>query len=447
MKRRMLIIAALAIAWTLWIGEGTVAEAGSYSVRGVWVSCFEYKDVGLCTKSEAEFRKNANRLFANIKANGCNTVYFHVRSFDDAVYPSSTVGWSKYLLDGGAVPSFNPLKILVDYAHKYGLKFHAWMNPYRVTYKKILNPASAETTEKIVRQVKEIINNYKVDGIHFDDYFYPSNIKKYKNVKKEERKNNVNQMVRAVYRTVKAKNRRLKFGISPAGNISNCEKMGADVKTWMSQRGYVDYIAPQIYWTDSYGKKGKKTAMFSERFAQWQSYNRLDIPMYIGLALYRTGCRISDDGGWKKSNKNIVNQMQKIKAGNSEGYILFQYTDLYRSAAAKEVKNYLKKLASVRISKKKKTIRAGKKYKLKASLSPSRLGKKIKWKSANKKIATVSKKGVVKAKKKGKVKIYAYYGAVKKYCTVKVKAKKKASKKASKKTGKKKKKGKKAKKK
>lgn len=429
MRRRMMIMAAFVIAWTLWIGQGTVAEAGSYSVRGVWVSCFEYKEAGLCTKSEAVFRKNADRLFANIKANGCNTVYFHVRAFDDAIYPSSTVGWSKYLLDGGAAPSFNPLKILIDYAHKHGLQFHAWLNPYRVTYTKILDPASAKTTEKIVKQVREIINYYKVDGIHFDDYFYPSNIKKYKKVKKAERKNNVNQMVRAVYRTVKAKSSRLKFGISPAGNIKNCEKMGADVKTWMSQSGYIDYIAPQIYWSDVYGKKGQITAMFSERLAEWRSNNTRDIPMYIGLALYKAGCRISDDAGWKKSNKNIVKQLEKIKAGNSEGYILFSYMDLYRSGASKEIRNYLKKLASVRISKKKKTVRAGKKFKLKATVSPGRLNKKVKWKSSNKKIATVTKKGVVKAKKKGKVKIYAYYGAIKKYCTVKVKAKKKVKKK------------------
>ena len=70
-------------------------KAGSLSTRGVWVSCFEYEDIGLAGKSEAEFRKNANRLFYNIKANGCNTVYFHVRSYDDAIYPSKVTGWSK----------------------------------------------------------------------------------------------------------------------------------------------------------------------------------------------------------------------------------------------------------------------------------------------------------------------------------------------------------------
>ncbi|MCH5251733.1 MAG: family 10 glycosylhydrolase [Lachnospiraceae bacterium] len=432
MKRLFMILAVILIAGTLGMGEGTKAQAGSYSVRGVWVSCFEYKSAGLCTKSESQFRANADKLFYNIKVNGCNTVYFHVRSFDDAIYPSATYKWSKYLLDKGAAPTFDPLKILISYAHKYGLSFHAWMNPYRVTYKKVLDPAQAATTERVVNQVKEIINRYPVDGIHFDDYFYPTNEKKYNKVKKATRMANVNAMVRKVYQTVKAKNRKLKFGISPAGNVDNCERIGADVKTWMSQSGYIDYIIPQIYWSDNYLVGGKKTAMFSNRLAQWRSLNTRDIPMYIGLALYRAGEKMKDDVGWKKSSKNIAMQLGKIKAGNSEGYVLFSYTDLYRSGAAKEMENYLKVIRFVKLNKKKKTIRAGKKFKLKLSVSPLRGKKTIKWKSSNKKLATVNKNGVVKAKKKGTVKIYAYHGTVKKYCVVKIKAKKKVKKKAKK---------------
>ena len=432
-KRLFLMLAVILIAGTFGLGEGKKAQAGSYSVRGVWVSCFEYKSVGLCTKSEKQFRANANKLFYNIKASGCNTVYFHVRAFDDAIYPSSSFPWSKYLLNKGAAPSFDPLKILISYAHKYGLQFHAWMNPYRVTYKKVLDPAKASTTERIVSQVREIINRYSVDGIHFDDYFYPTNEKKYNKVKKEKRMANINAMVMRVYNTIKAKKKKLQFGISPAGDVSYCEKIGADVKTWMSKKGYVDYIIPQIYWSNNYLLHGKKTAMFDERFAKWQSLNKRDVPMYIGLALYKAGERLKPDPGWKKSSYNIATQLDRIKAGNSEGYALFSYTDLYRSGAAKEVRHYLSKIMSLKLNKKKKTIRAGKKFKLKASVSPLRCQKKIKWKSSNKKKATVTKKGVVKAKKKGKVKIYAYCGSIKKCCVVKIGAKKKKKKKSRKK--------------
>jgi len=415
----------LAIAGTLGLGQKETVKAGSLDVRGIWVSCFEYETVGLSNKTESEFRVNANRLFYQLKANGCNTVYFHVRAYDDAIYPSDIVGWSERISTGGKALSYDPLKLLVYYAHKHGLKFHAWMNPYRVTPEKVLNPAKAATTNRIVAQVKEIINNYDVDGIHFDDYFYPTNEKKYNKVSKAKKKENVNAMVKAVYQAVKEKNKKLQFGISPAGTTDYCAKIGADIETWMSQPGYVDYIIPQIYWSDNYIMEGKKTKLFKERLAEWRSLNTLDIPMYIGIALYKAGSVLKEDLGWYKSSNNIAKQLSQIKSGNSEGYVLFSYTNLYHSDGAKEIKNYLQKIGTLKINKKKKTLRVGKKFKLQATAWPLRVANNVKWKSSNKKIATVTKNGRVKAKKKGKVKIYAYYGNLKKVCKITVKAKKK----------------------
>lgn len=421
MKRFLMLLAVVVAALACGMGINQEAEAGSLSTRGVWVSCFEYESLGLQDQSESVFRANANRIFANIKANGCNTVYFHVRSFDDAIYPSAVTGWSRYLTTSGRAPSYDPLKILISSAHSYGLKFHAWLNPYRVTSKKVLNPGSAATTERIVKQVKEIVDHYAVDGIHFDDYFYPTNEKKYNRVSQSVRKKNVNHMVKSVYQAVKAKKKSLKFGISPAGDISYCEKIGADVKTWLSQSGYVDYIIPQIYWSDQYRMSGRKTALFSNRLAEWRAINTRDVPMYIGLALYKAGCSLQEDPGWKKSSKNIASQLKLIRAGNTEGYVLFSYSDLYRAGASEEIRHYLQTIGKIKLNKKKKTLRVGKKYKLRAAGSPSRLTARVKWRSSNKRIATVSRSGVVKAKKKGKVKIYAYYGSRKAYCTVKVK--------------------------
>lgn len=407
------------------MGQNTEAEAGSLSTRGVWVSCFEYEDIGLAGKTETEFRRNADKLFYNIKANGCNTVYFHVRSFDDAIYPSKVTGWSERLTKG-TTPAYDPLKILITYAHKYGLKFHAWMNPYRVTMKKVLNPGDAKTTERIVSQVKEIINHYAVDGIHFDDYFYPTNEKKYNSVTKAQRMKNVNAMVKKVYDTVKKKKKSLKFGISPAGNIEYCEKIGADVKTWMSQKGYIDYIVPQIYWSDQYIKEGKKTTLFKDTLAEWRSLNQRDVPMYIGLAAYKAGEKLKEDPGWQKTSSNLSNQLKQIRGGNSEGYVLFQYSDLYRSNAWKEIRKVLASISTIKINKTKKTMRVGKKYKLRVvSATPARIVKGIKFRSTNKKIATVTAKGMVKAKKKGTVTITAYYGGRKKVCKIKVKPKRK----------------------
>lgn len=420
-KRWMLMLAVMLAALLVGVNQKTDAKAGSLSTRGVWVSCFDYEDLGLSNVSESEFRKNANTLFYRIKANGCNTVYFHVRSYDDAIYPSEVVGWSKKLSKGGKALSYDPLEIVITYAHKYGLKFHAWMNPYRVTKKKVLDPGKEKTTERIVAQVSEIIENYKVDGIHFDDYFYPTNEKKYKKVSRATRMKNVNQMVEEVYATVKEKSKKLQFGISPAGNIDYCKKIGADVETWLSEDGYVDYIVPQIYWSDNYILAGEKTKLFTERLKEWREINVNDVPMYIGLALYKAGYRLKEDPGWTKTSKNIVNQLNKIKNGNTEGYVLFAYVDLYQSHASKEVKNYLAKITTLSLNCSKKTLRAGKTYRLKATASLKRVQNAIKWKSANRKVATVSKNGTVKAKKKGKTKIYAYYGSKKKSCQIRVK--------------------------
>lgn len=396
------------------------AEAGSLATRGVWVSCFEYGDIGLAGKSESEFRANADKLFYNISTNGCNAVYFHVRSFDDAIYPSSVVGWSKRFLGDGGIPSYNPLKILVSSAHKYGLKFHAWMNPYRVTMSKTLDPGKDATTERVVKQAKEILNHYAVDGIHFDDYFYTKE-SKYKKVSKAQRMANVNKMVHKVHKAARKKGKL--FGISPAGDLSYCEEIGADVRTWMSEKGYVDYIVPQIYWSDEYILNGKKTKLFTQRLSLWQSLNTRDIPMYIGLAAYRAGEKIAGDKGWKKSSTNLSRQINKIRAGNTEGYVLFCYSDLYRSGAQKEIKNLLANIATIRLNHKKVKRRVGKTVQLNVSVWPSRLKGKIKFKSGNKKIATVSASGKVTAKKAGKVRIYAYYGSKKRGCTVRVKKK------------------------
>lgn len=421
--KRFVLMATILLTAVLLFGSMTEVKAGKLSTRGVWVSCFEYESYGLKNKPESVFRANVNQMFSKIKASGCNHVYFHVRSYDDAIYPSAVVGWSRYISASGKPLSYNPLQILVSSAHRYGLKFHAWMNPYRVTQKKVLNPAKPETTERIVRQVKEIIDHYNVDGIHFDDYFYPTNEKKYNKISKATKKKHVNAMVQKVYSTVKEKNKKLQFGISPAGDIKYCERIGADVKTWLSKSGYVDYIVPQIYWSDNYKLKGKKTKLFSTRLEEWRAINTIDVPMYVGLALYKTGYSLSNDYGWKKSSKNIAKQLQIIRAGNSEGYVLFASKDLYRPGAAKEIKHYLETIGKIKLNKKKKTIRVGKKYKLRAKAWPSRVQLNVKWRSTNKKIATVSKSGVVKAKRKGKVKIYAYYGTLKKVCKITVKKK------------------------
>ena len=372
-------------------------------MRGVWVAFYEYEKAGLKNKSEKIFRKNADKLFKKIKENGCNAVFFHVRAFDDAIWPSEHFKFSTYM--GKKCPDYDPLEILVTSAHKYGLKFHAWMNPYRITQKKIYDPAKKSTTSRIQLAVREVIDNYDVDGIHFDDYFYPGSghkqYKKYASLSNKKKKANVNKMVQTIYRGIKTKNPDVLFGISPAGNVEYSESLGADVKTWMKEPGYLDYIAPQIYWSNNY-RVGKKTVrMFDTRFSKWKRLNKANIPMYIGLALYRGGMKDASDRGWRKNNKVIASQISKIRRSEKVyGYILFSYESLYKKTCRYEVQNMLKRIVRVKV---KKVTKDGT-TRFKTTVYPARLGQTVIWKSSNPAIASINNKGKVSVKKSGIVK-------------------------------------------
>ncbi len=422
MKKRLYGYLMVAFIAMLVISTGKEVKAAQ-EVRAVWVSFFEYETAGLKDKTEDEFRRNADILFRNIRDNGCNTVYFHVRAFDDAIWPSDNFEFSSYM--GQTEPGYDALEILIGAAHKYGLEFHAWMNPYRITQEKIYDPAKESTRSRIMLAVQEVINKYQVDGIHFDDYFYPSashkQYKKYKKISPAKKKENVNIMVKAVYNMVKQKSSDLQFGISPAGNVDNCEAMGADIKTWMSQSGYIDYIVPQIYWSNSYLLEGKRTKLFDERLREWTSLNTAGINMYIGLGLYRGGMKDSYDLGWRKMSKVVASEISKTRRhAKVSGYALFSYESLYKESCKKEVKNMLERIGKIRISGGKKKLKKGKKLRLSATVWPIRLGQKVTWSSSNKKVAKVSKKGVVKARKKGTVKIMAKKGSVKAVLRIKV---------------------------
>ncbi|MBE5924110.1 MAG: hypothetical protein E7271_06555 [Lachnospiraceae bacterium] len=309
------------------------------NMRGVWVAFVDYKNMGLYNKSEYVFRANARKMYAQMKKDKINTVFFHVCPCNDAIYPSEYLKWSKYMFT--KAPSYDPLKILVEEAHNYGLSFHAWINPYRKKMGVSFNPGKESSVDRILDIVTEIIDNYEVDGIHMDDYFYPSN-GQFKKVSMKKRKANVNNMISQVYETIKDTNPKLLFGISPAGSITYAESIGCDLETWFNEDGYVDYVIPQIYWSDKYILNGKKTKLYTERLKQWKQLNNGRKPMMIGLALYRAGMKDSLDKGWKKKNNIIVTQIKKEKAAGCQGFVLFSSSYMTNKAAKKEMKNYRK---------------------------------------------------------------------------------------------------------
>ena len=309
----------------------------SDEVRGVWISYVDFSKLGLNNRTEAEFRENAEAFYDKAEELHINTVYFHVRVFRDAVYISDKFPISKTIWSRSGEMPYDPLEIMTEMAHEHDMELHAWLNPYRNTSfdEEILDPAKESTTEEILVCVNEIIEKYNVDGIHFDDYFYTEE----SSLTNSEKMVNVNRMVRAVYETVHKADDDLVFGISPAGNVSYSESLGADVKTWLSEDGYVDYIMPQIYWTDEHTATWRDK-MFSDTMAEWMSLNRNGVPIYAGLALYRAGTDVKEDPGWKNSGGNIAFQVTQLRETGFDGYAFFSASDFFREGAENELKNY-----------------------------------------------------------------------------------------------------------
>lgn len=364
--------------------------------RAVWISYLEFSKKGY---TEKQFKKHIDQMFDNSVKLNMNAVIVQIRPTGDALYDSDYFPWSVYVSGKqGKNPGFNPLKYMVKAAHKRGLEFHAWLNPYRVTlnstnYKTLskdnpariwhedknkkndrnvlkfgkslyYNPASKQVQNMIISDIGNIVKKYDVDGIHFDDYFYPSlgksyqknfDYKEYNTYKKNAvksgktpmsivawRRNNVNTLVRNTYKTIKKIDPSVSFGISPHGNISNLmakDKYYVDVKKWLSNTGYVDYIAPQIYWSFTH-----KICPFDDIVDEWLDLRTKDsINIYIGIANYKAKEKIKDDPEWKKVNNELKRQVEYgRKTGSVDGFCFFRYEHLFKKSMKIEVNNLTK---------------------------------------------------------------------------------------------------------
>jgi len=294
-----------------------IAISGEF--RAVW---FSFKDwqAFLKGRNEQDFRNVFSTVCQSSRDNGLNAIIVHVRSHNDAAYPSSYYPWSDEMTGGD--PGYDPLAIMTDIAHAHGLQIHAWINPYGYRNGVYSGDASLATKDNIIAGIKEILDKYPVDGIHFDDYFPPLGASTH------------NALLKDVYNTVHAYGR--VFGVSPQGNIENNIAAGADIGTWMSQPGYIDYICPQLYWSNNYGKAGDVT-MYSDRLAKWKALDTAGIPMYIGLAAYRVGEASKSDLGWSLKSDNLSGQINELRGAGCQGYILFNYSAMISPTCATEM--------------------------------------------------------------------------------------------------------------
>lgn len=339
----------------------------SLDKRAVW---FSYSDLAQFSyESKKEFREDFNDALKHVVDYKNNTIIVQVRPFADALYQSKLFPMSKIITHRSSL-SFDPLTEMIDLAHQQGLSIEAWINPYRIslnkttyqqfieqsnhsswledtkqsiayaTYKYIFNPASQDVRDYIVAGVKEIVENYDIDGIHFDDYFYVDGT--HEGTTQNQRMDNVNMLIQDVYQSIKAIKPDVVFGISPQGNYENCINEGADVDTWLKEEGFVDYVMPQIYWSDEYGNDGK-TTMFTDRIKTFAALKKdKTVMLYAGLALYQSGEKLDLDKGWISSSTNISSQVQILYQHGYKGYSLFNYASLLKDAGIKEMEQLLK---------------------------------------------------------------------------------------------------------
>lgn len=380
---KKLIIIGLFITGILISNIDTPTIKEYEETKAVFLSYIEINDYIKNTNQEIS-KSNIRKIINNIKSMNLNTIILQVRAASDAIYDSKIFPKSLYLVNNEQASYYDVLAYFIKEAHKYNVKVIAWINPYRVrttnnintitknnpAYKYLntdtiyiengvyFNPSKKEVTDLIVKGVEEVLE-YKVDGILFDDYFYPNTNIDEKDYQEYIKNNDyvspenyrldiINNMIKKVYK--KCKKKKIPFGISPDGNIeNNYNNHYADIKTWLKSDEYIDFIMPQIY----YGFYNSSRD-YINTLKEWESYiinNNIDL--YVALAFYKVGQydKYARDGSneWL-TNDNII--MKEIllsrNAKNYKGFSLFRYNnifneDTFTNNTVKEIEN-LKKI-------------------------------------------------------------------------------------------------------
>ena len=344
----------------------------------MWVSYLEFAEMDF--SSETAFRAGAAQLLDHCAALGLNTVLAQVRPFGDALYRSALYPWS-HLCTGvqGQDPGFDPLDVLITEAHSRGLSLEAWVNPYRLRSSAAmppnlaqnnlanthpewvctvgdglyLNPALPEAAAYVVQGVAELVQNYAVDGVHFDDYFYPTPSPALDAAQFAAsgagdlgawRRQNVTSLVKAAHDAVKAADPTLRFGVSPQGNMDNdFNEQYSDIYTWLSAErddAVVDYLCPQVYWGYGYQlKSGSTRFAFENIVPAWLSLPRASgTALYFGLGAYRVG--VGDGGANADSTAQwctgeaLARQVDDLRAQGAQGWALYRAGSLFGSAAS-----------------------------------------------------------------------------------------------------------------
>lgn len=345
-----------------------------YCESGIWIS---YYEINSMLKSEKGFKAEFENVIENCKKLQIQNLYIHTRAFGDSLYTSDYFP----LMAGVKDYDYDVFAYIIEKCHKENMLVHAWINPYRVStatvnideidknspaYKWLhdentdndlgvcfsngiyFNPASQEVRRLVLDGIRELVAKYSVDGIHFDDYFYPTtktdfdtaSYNQYKTSCEKPlslaawRRENVNLLISSCYEVIKYANKDIVFSISPAASIeSNFNNLYADVTEWI-EKGYVDEIIPQLYFGFEYPDEEFR---FENLLSVWKkaASSNKNVKLKIGLANYKAKPSLEADKAEWENNSDIIARQIAICENDNEisGYVLFSYSSVFGEEA------------------------------------------------------------------------------------------------------------------
>jgi len=348
--------------WLAWLialtGCESIPSAPKHEFRAVWVvTSFNIDWPSKSGLSPEVQQKEFLDLLDYQQSLGTNAVIVQVRGSGDALYPSKLAPWSAYLTGTqGKNPEYDPLAFMIEACHERNMEFHAWLNPFRaishVRFSSVdsqhmarqhpdwtfqygetayFDPGLPEVRTHITEVVSELVSSYDLDGVHFDDYFYPyrkgrlpipdqQTFRTHANGEADLaawRRNNLNIFVSDIAKTLRTQSPHVKFGISPMGIWRNqaddprgsksrvsqtaYDALHADVRTWL-EKGWIDYVAPQLYWRMNHPQAG-----YAELLPWWEA-NSFGRHLYAGQAMYKFQPTGQKPARWKGADQ-LVQQM------------------------------------------------------------------------------------------------------------------------------------------
>lgn len=340
-----------------WKPAGESVPQAPQEFRAAWVATVFNLDWPMRAGESATAQKAELLTILNKAAQlRLNAIMLQVRPNGDAFYRSSYEPWSQWLSGPGINPGYDPLAFAIREAHRRGIEVHAWFNPFRakanaspvgkghvsLRYPKlmkkagstlVLNPSHPTSTEHVLKVIMDVVNRYDVDGVHLDDYFYPyppnHNISDGKTP--AQRRAAIDSFVSRLYASVKKSKPWVRVGISPFGiwqpgypagieaGVNAYEHLACDARKWLT-KGWVDYLAPQLYWSCSPVKQSFPALM------RWWSNINPSRPIWPGISTARI--RSKEDPA--RTSAEIAKQIaySRSLARSSSGQLFWSWNSI-----------------------------------------------------------------------------------------------------------------------